>query len=69
MMLPQVMLALTVVLGLASALVKSHLSILFSKLINILVGEALSITRKVPQDLAASQTQTAQLLQQSATLI
>jgi hypothetical protein len=69
MMLSQVMLALTVVLGLASALVKSYLSILFSKLINILVGEALSITRKVPQDLAARQTQTAQLLQQSATLI
>jgi hypothetical protein len=56
MMLPQVMLALTVVLGLASALVKSYHSILFFKLINVLVtllGEALSINSMVSQDLAA----------------
>jgi hypothetical protein len=66
MMLSQVMLALTVVLGLASALVKSYHSILFFKLIliNVLVtlGEALSITSMVPKDLAARQTQTTQLL-------
>jgi hypothetical protein len=72
MMLPQVMLTLTVVLGLASALVKSYHPILFFKLIliNVLVtlGEALSITSMVPQDLAARQTRTTQLLQRSATL-
>ena len=70
-MFPQVMLALTFVLGMAFALVDSYHSILFFNLmISILdsKAQAQSTSREVPLDLAAISTQTLHLLQRSMKL-
>jgi hypothetical protein len=70
-MFPQVMLALTFVLGMVFALVESYHSILFFNLmISILdtLAQAQSTSRKVLLDLAGITTRTRHLLQRSMKL-